>query len=1012
MYRLMLLLPSFVLLMLCRSHASLQAEPIDVRHEFDFSHCGYAANNRPIPYVKAIYRLEPPQGDATQLIQDAIDRVSALPLDESGFRGAVLLAKGTFQLSGSVLISNTGVVLRGSGDSAEGTVLLASGDSRRSLLEIKGADCSEESTSTYQVVDAIVGPGSQQVTLDSTAGLAPGDSVFIVRPSKKEWISALGMDQFIGNFDRRLNWAEGSRDIAWDRTITHLEGNTVFFAGPIASEIDARFGSARLVRYHWPGRVENAGIENLRCVSEYHVRNKKDEEHSWIAVHISNARNVWVRDMSALHFAGSAVMLQPTTSHVTIDRCRYLEPISELGGLRRISYYNGGQLNLIRDCYAQQGRHDFVVGFCSAGPNVFKDCISESPLSFSGSIESWACGALFDNVQVVGNAIKLTNLKKYLQGSGWSASNCVLWNCEAAEIAVENPPFSVNYVFGGAGSITGNSFLAKKFRRARPLSLFDDQIGRRLAAAPTNEVDYRAEIAKEKPRRFQTDSSRDFKADRPKQTIEIRNGRFICGGRTLWGGHYGTDVWEGSLAPHLASRDNPSVTRFVPGREGRGLTDDLQSVVDLMASTDRPIMALRPGLWYDRRRDDHMVVKRMDGNVWGPFLEMPWARSGEGRAWDGLSKYDLTKFNPWYFRRIREFTELCDKNGLLVYHELYNNHNLVESASHWVDFPWRPVNCIQDTGITEPPPYDRGPPTGDRLRIHVADQFYDASSDVKRELHTLYIRKCLDNSLGQTNVLFTMGHQYAGNLAFTRFFLDVVREWQQEHRIEVKLAMQTGKNVTDAILEDPAYSSMISVIDMRYWQYFVSGELYAPKAGVNKAYRELRQLHNNEFEKGLPPSTPQLLYRQVSEYQRKYPQKAIIAYVQGVGPLPILMAGGAYSIYQEDGLQTSPGGSSFDGFVRDFLADDLWNMTPNNNLVGGSSENWCLAREGEIYLLCSLSGSELAATLQAGNYKVHSFDHSGTEIGDSGELIVTEEPIVKLSSPNGMPWLSLIRRIP
>lgn len=63
------------------------------------------------------------------------------------------------------------------------------------------------------------------------------------------------------------------------------------------------------------------------------------------------------------------------------------------------------------------------------------------------------------------------------------------------------------------------------------------------------------------------------------------------------------------------------------------------------------------GLWYDRRRDDHERVRRRDGDVWGPFYEQPFGRSGQGTAWEGLSKYDLNRPNAWYWSRLKEFAE-------------------------------------------------------------------------------------------------------------------------------------------------------------------------------------------------------------------------------------------------------------------------------------------------------------------------------------------------------------------
>src|SRR5262245_41644003 len=56
----------------------------------DFSSCGYAEGNRPIPDAPVRVVVAPLKGDSTARIQQAIDYVSALPLDTNGLRGAVL----------------------------------------------------------------------------------------------------------------------------------------------------------------------------------------------------------------------------------------------------------------------------------------------------------------------------------------------------------------------------------------------------------------------------------------------------------------------------------------------------------------------------------------------------------------------------------------------------------------------------------------------------------------------------------------------------------------------------------------------------------------------------------------------------------------------------------------------------------------------------------------------------------------------------------------------------------
>ena len=83
---------------------------------------------------------------------------------------------------------------------------------------------------------------------------------------------------------------------------------------------------------------------------------------------------------------------------------------------------------------------------------------------------------------------------------------------------------------------------------------------------------------------------------------------------------------------------------------------------------------------------------------------MPWARSGKGVAWDGLSLFDVSRYNPWYFERHREFIKLAGQQGIIVYVNLYNNHDVNEIGPHWIDYAWRPANNINDTGLPEPPP--------------------------------------------------------------------------------------------------------------------------------------------------------------------------------------------------------------------------------------------------------------------------------------------------------------------
>ena len=49
--------------------------------------------------------------------------------------------------------------------------------------------------------------------------------------------------------------------------------------------------------------------------------------------------------------------------------------------------------------------------------------------------------------------------------------------------------------------------------------------------------------------------------------------------------------------------------------------------VCLMAAQGTPFYQSIPGLWYDRRRDEHAAVSRTGGNVWGAVLRDAWDRN-------------------------------------------------------------------------------------------------------------------------------------------------------------------------------------------------------------------------------------------------------------------------------------------------------------------------------------------------------------------------------------------------
>ncbi|HEU5395800.1 MAG TPA: DUF6298 domain-containing protein, partial [Verrucomicrobiae bacterium] len=915
----------------------------------DFSSVGYAGGDRAIPDAPVRVTVAPAGGDETARIQQAIDYVAGLPADADGIRGAVLLLKGRHEVFGQLLLTNSGVVLRGEGTNE--TTLVAAGIDRRTLIRIIGKDdVAAKSNPGWRIADEYVPVAADSFHVKDAAGLSVGERIFITRPSTKEWIEAIGTTNFGGGInDWRLVWKPGSRDLAWDRVIRKIDGNLLTLDAPITTAIETKFGGGAVSAYSWPGRINNVGIENLRLESTFDPSNPKDENHSWFAITMENAEDAWVRQVIFEHFAGSAVAIYETCKQVTVADCLSLAPVSEDGGWRRNTFFTMGQQTLFLRCRAEHGRHDFAVGHCAAGPNAFVDCQADLPTADSGAIQSWSSGTLFDNVRIDGNRLDLMNRGGDDEGAGWSAANSVLWNCIAAKIACENPPDAQNWAFGSWGEFEGQAIWRSSNETADPASLFVAQLTDRLGAdkatrilaiakIPTTAADAKSLDALPAPQPA---------AAVPRRTVSIANGWLVCDGKLLVGATQPVNWWKGNLLPSDAGNYGMNLSRYTPGRVGAGFTDDLGEIAGEMIADNRVAFDHHYGLWYDRRREDHERVRRMSGDVWPPFYEQPFARSGIGTAWDGLSKYDLTKFNPWYWSRLRQFAGLCDRRGLVLFNENYFQHNILEDGAHWVDCPWRSQNNINDTGFAEPP-------FEVPKRIVMAPQFYDVTNPVRRKLHENYIRQNLDNFTNEANVIqFTSG-EFTGPLAFEQFWLDTIGAWEKETGRHPLIALCTPKDVQDAILADPQRAGIVDVICFRYWWQTDRG-LFAPKGGQNLSPRQFER----QWKGGAPNDED--LAAMAAEYRKKFPAKAIIAAGEDIsfhGGWAYCCAGGSMPDLPRN---TDPALLAAIPHMQPWLADDQQQL-------------WALREPGKQLLVYASKGGKIDLSGDPGSFQLSLID--------------------------------------
>jgi len=485
----------------------------------DFSNAGYKGGGVPIPHVAIKETIWPVLGDNAKNIQAAIDRVSALPPDQSGIRGTIFLKHGLYQLDTPVFVRSSGVVLRGEGMNDTGTILFGKilkttpgqgpgpgRGGRPALINIIGnIGITPQEESKQIITDKYVPVGARSFNIVAAKGFKKGDKILVRRIGNQDWIKVIGEDTVsVG----RNRWRPFN--ISFDRVIVEVKGNSITVDAPIFTAIEARWGGGEVVKYN-DERIEQAGIENLRGVSEYDpsVRTRNygnmdrdkldakykyegdeyfsDENHYFNFININNAKNVWVRNISALHFGSSVVQASAGTKWITVQDCESREPVSIRMGARRFTFQMNGQFCLVQRCFSQKGRHSFVLQGSESSGNVFLDCKAENPYSTSEPHNHWVNGVLYDNVK----APLTARYWDYI--IGWAGANIVFWNCEG-DFLVQKPATAQNYSFGHIGinavifnaglqDLTKpNGHVESMDKHVTPRSLYLTQLQERLGA--------------------------------------------------------------------------------------------------------------------------------------------------------------------------------------------------------------------------------------------------------------------------------------------------------------------------------------------------------------------------------------------------------------------------------------------------------------------------------------------------------------------------------------------------
>jgi hypothetical protein len=426
----------------------------------DFSHAGYMGGGVAIPTVPVKRTIKPSgESDDTARIQAALDEVAAMPL-ENGFRGAVLLAPGTFPCSATIRISASGVVLRGSGSGTNPTMVstIKLIGKPHAAVTARESDGSRNRTGTAPVstspqttiADRYVPSGVTKFSVADAAGFSVGDTIEIRRPVTEAWIRFMHMNDLVRD-GRPQTWIRAGNNIVAERRIAAIAGKTITLDVPLSDSFDARYlepAGAAVVKIKPPARLSQTGIEHLHI--ECPPQEINHTEPHFTALRI-NAEDSWVRDvvcdetMNSIAVNGRRITLQ----RVTVNRKARHQGSSKPAEFAP----NASQLLLDRCSGFGDNVWYAATGSGVAGPIVMLNCTFRG----NGRVEShqrWSTGMLYDNLRVPEGGIDFRNRGSMGSGHGWTMGWGVAWNCEAKDFVIQNPPGAVNWMIGCVGEST------------------------------------------------------------------------------------------------------------------------------------------------------------------------------------------------------------------------------------------------------------------------------------------------------------------------------------------------------------------------------------------------------------------------------------------------------------------------------------------------------------------------------------------------------------------------------
>jgi hypothetical protein len=424
----------------------------------DFSSAGYKQGGVALPVVRAAVTISPIGGDNTANIQSAINTVSGLTPDADGFRGAVVLNPGTYNISSSLNINASGVVLRGSGSGGAGqggTTINMTGTTGFLAVNVDGSG-SYSLSNTANFVNQYVPSGTNSITVTDASGFSVGDDVLVQRTVTQAWIHLLGMDTLVRNGVPQT-WIPAGTKINTDRTIAAINGNTITLDAPLTDSFDPAFlgnPPGTISKYTFPGRISQVAVEHLQILAPIGTT-------VYNAVSMSAVKDGWVSDVVGQE-TQNAFNISSTSKRITFDHIINDVTTTQTRSAGTADFDVTGSEVLVSWCQSNgTGDWPILTAAEGTGPIVILNFYTTQKAGISPH-QRWTTGVLADSDSLPNppsgtQGIAFRNRGTAGSGQGWTTGWAVAWNVITPFLLVSEAPGTDSWCIGCIGTETTSS---------------------------------------------------------------------------------------------------------------------------------------------------------------------------------------------------------------------------------------------------------------------------------------------------------------------------------------------------------------------------------------------------------------------------------------------------------------------------------------------------------------------------------------------------------------------------